>query len=144
MGSHGIAAAIVCLFSMAIAICEEPQQPDKKSPPVTKEKLLGKWIGPKGVPVTLEFTEKKVKVTAVAKVDGKLKTTTLEWNYLIDAIENVVCLEPLPFSDDAFLGTAKLKEDGTLSVGIVRLPSDIPNGVKDQPFTKVMAKERKK
>ncbi|MDB5310936.1 MAG: hypothetical protein JWO38_5138 [Gemmataceae bacterium] len=138
----GIVSGFVCFVLVAPATSDEPKKSDNKADPVTKDKLLGKWEGPKDVPITLEFTEKKLTVTVVATAGGMPKSTTLKWDYAIDAKENLVNLQPLDHG--GALGNAWLKADGTLSVLIVPVPPAIPKALKYVTFTFVKPKDPKK
>jgi hypothetical protein len=133
MRKPSIAKGIVCLVFVAVLLAaDEPKKSDKQPVPITKEKLLGKWKGPKDVPITLEFTEKKVKVTVIEKVGEMSKPTVLEWDYEIDAKGEWVNLHPL---NRGGLANAKLNTDGTLTGFFVAVPPTIPKELNGIIFT---------
>ena len=137
----GIASGIVCLTLAAAIVADEPEK--RQAPvPVSREKLRGKWEGPKGVPITLEFAEKKVMVTVVTTEGGKEKPTALVWDYEINPKDHWITLCPL--DQGGGLGSAKLNPDGTLSVGIVLQPPTIPKTLENVTFTRVKPKDPKK
>jgi hypothetical protein len=137
----GIASGIVCLV-LAAGAADEPNKPGQDPVPVTRDKLRGKWEGPKGVPITLEFAEKKVTVTVITTDGGKQKPTALVWDYEINPKDHWITLCPL--DQGGGLGSAKLNADGTLSVGIVLQPPTIPKTFENVTFTRVKPKDPKK
>jgi hypothetical protein len=135
----------LCFVLLAPAVADDPKKQDEKREPLTKEKLLGKWVGPKDVPVTVEFKDDQVIITTVVSDEGgKPKTMTIEWPYAIDPEDNLtVFLKPLDGIRGG-LGSGWLNADGTLSAGIVEFPPAFPKGLKTTKFTRVDSKEPKK
>jgi hypothetical protein len=129
---------------LAPAVADDPKKPDEKDEPLTKEKLLGKWVGPKDVPVTVEFKDDQVVITTVVTDEnGKPKTMTIEWPYEINPKDSLwVFLKPLDHGGG--IGGASLASDGTLHVIIAKFPPAFPKGLKTTKFTRVDPKESKK
>jgi hypothetical protein len=129
--------------SLAIVVAsDEPSKPAKKPVPITKDKLIGKWMGgPKNMPMAMEFSKSKVTLTVMG--NGMQKATTLEWEYEIDDDGEWVTLSPLKIIQGG-LGSARLNSDGTLSLFTVPLPPAIPKPLKDVAFTRVKRSKPKK
>jgi len=141
MLKSGILTEVICVVLVTPVAADEPKKSDNKTVLITKEKLLGKWEGPKDVPVTLEFAEKKVKVTVVTTEGGVRKTTIVEWDYEIDVKGNYAKLQPFDAAKKTSLGWAELNAEGTLSAEIASVPPTIPELMK-KPATFMFVKPK--
>src|SRR4051794_41136482 len=134
-------AGVLSLVLAGPGGADDAKKPDDKAQPISKEKLLGKWSGPKGVPVVLDFKDQKLAVKVFAYVGGMFSSTTHDWTYEIDPKTNEVLLQP--FKSGGSLGVAKATKDGKLIVTLVPLPPALPGGLDKVTFEFIKPKEPK-
>jgi hypothetical protein len=150
MARTGIAAVVVCLLLAVGGTSQEPTTRDvaaeinrlykvTESPlePITRDKLLGKWTAPRNIPMSLEFTEKKVLVTFydVNHIGGVQQSQTLEWDYAIDPKGAFVKLGTLPTGEA--MASANLRQNGTLLVSMGAHPPMLWKWLSSEPFEPV-------
>ncbi len=110
-----IVAAVLCslLLPAAVLRADESKHETEKSPPITKEWLLGTWQNPKNKTITLTFRkEGGGTLSVVAFVAGMFSQTNVAFEYVIDAKTNKVKMD----QGKAHIGTAERMADGKLRV----------------------------
>jgi hypothetical protein len=127
---------------LSLAVSTAPAQApkkeeDKKSTPITKEWLLGKWRHPKDATVTISFwKDDKGQLSRVSFVNGMFAQTSTGFEFVIDAKTNIVKMD----QGKAAIGTAERTADGKLRVtaGLIResferIKEDKPEAKPEEP-----------